>query len=330
MHLLRYDEEMNEIITELIYNHRLGEIWCLSPCPKSKELVVTCGGSEDDTFLWKLEGIDCLDDVKQHYYDDSYDVGGSTGTAGTGNGNANKEMKQLCKLESSSRNVAVEWKPSEKEEGGLELATLSRDKLYHWDIEQEVLLGSAALPVYNHGAVAAGLCWDPHSPSSLACTYDRNIAIFDTRSLQSGKPHITLNGVHRHTMTSIDYNPNRPHILVSSSEDSTLKFHDIRNPSIPLKICRGGHSHWVTHVKYNPFHDQLLLSAGTDSLVNLWRMSSISSAPLLELQPHMEEHDDPNTNHTTSHNVNTSADYDSKPDLRVMKFEGQDSVYAAA
>ncbi len=34
---------------------------------------------------------------------------------------------------------------------------------------------------------------------------------------------------------------------------------------------------------YNPFHDQLLLSGGGDSRVDLWRVSSVSSAPLLEL-----------------------------------------------
>ncbi len=51
-----------------------------------------------------------------------------------------------------------------------------------------------------------------------------------------------------------------------------------------------GHTHWVWTVKYNPCHDQLLLSGGTDSVVNLWRVSSISSAPLLELE---DVHDSP-------------------------------------
>ena len=35
--------------------------------------------------------------------------------------------------------------------------------------------------------------------------------------------------------------------------------------------------------KYNPFHDQLVLSAGSDAAVDLWRISSISSAPLLDM-----------------------------------------------
>lgn len=37
-------------------------------------------------------------------------------------------------------------------------------------------------------------------------------------------------------------------------------------------------------MRYNRCHDQLLLSGGTDSLLNLWRVSSVSSAPLLEME----------------------------------------------
>jgi EARP and GARP complex-interacting protein 1 len=39
----------------------------------------------------------------------------------------------------------------------------------------------------------------------------------------------------------------------------------------------------VTSVAFNSFHDQLVLSGGTDARVNLWRVSSVSSTPLLEL-----------------------------------------------
>jgi WD40 repeat protein len=61
------------------------------------------------------------------------------------------------------------------------------------------------------------------------------------------------------------------------------QFFDLRAARHPLLVGRGGHSHWVWNVLYNPFHDQLVLSTGTDSVVNLWRVSSISSAPLLAL-----------------------------------------------
>jgi len=300
IHVLKFDEELNEIITEVIYSHKLGEIWCLNPCPKASDLVVTTGGVYGETWLWRF---DDMDGVLNEEYNDS------------GNSNIdNKDMMQVCQLESrGGRNVAMEWKPGD--DGGMELAALSRSHICHWDLHQEVLMGSTSL-----SGEASALRWDPHSPSNIACSSSRNIAIFDTRSLQNG-PINTLKGIHRRSITSLDYNPNRPHILVSSSEDSTIKFHDMRNPSIPLKICRGGHSHWVTNVKYNPFHDQLLLSTGTDSLVNLWRISSISSAPLLELQNPLDNDDD---------DENNGNNEDSKPDVRVNKFEGQDSIYDVA
>jgi len=43
------------------------------------------------------------------------------------------------------------------------------------------------------------------------------------------------------------------------------------------------HSHWVTASQYNPAHDQLVLTSSSDQAVKLWRVSSISSAPLMEL-----------------------------------------------
>lgn len=49
-----------------------------------------------------------------------------------------------------------------------------------------------------------------------------------------------------------------------------------------LKVIKA-HSHWVTSAQYNPAHDQLVLTSSTDQLVKLWRVSSISSAPLMEL-----------------------------------------------
>ena len=48
----------------------------------------------------------------------------------------------------------------------------------------------------------------------------------------------------------------------------------------------------VTSVAFNPFHDQLLVSGGSDGRAALWRVSSISSAPLLELG---DEDIDPDT-----------------------------------
>ncbi|RLO10509.1 hypothetical protein DYB28_005451 [Aphanomyces astaci] len=56
---------------------------------------------------------------------------------------------------------------------------------------------------------------------------------------------------------------------VSATVDESIVTWDVRSGKV-----------WC--VKYNRFHDQLVLSSSSDSSVNLWRVSSISSAPLLD------------------------------------------------
>ena len=119
---------------------------------------------------------------------------------------------------------------------------------------------------------------------------------------------------------AVSFNSNKPWHLASGGDDHKVKLWDLRRPAAPVKIL-DGHTHWcgaappptarscasprhrlarapspplaprrppfltrrVTAVAFNSFHDQLVLSAGTDARVNLWRVSSVSSAPLLEL-----------------------------------------------
>jgi WD40 repeat protein len=134
------------------------------------------------------------------------------------------------------------------------------------------------------------MAWDPHHADQVAVSIGSKSFIVDLR--QGGgeemiSPSLSLpsRGVptHRHGITDIDYNPNKPNILTTSGKDGLVKFWDLRSARQPLLVARGGHQHWVNTVAYNPFHDQLVLSAGSDAVVNLWRMSTISSAPLLTL-----------------------------------------------
>lgn len=139
--------------------------------------------------------------------------------------------------------------------------------------------------------------WDPHNTNLCAITCGLNVSIVDNRS---GNVELTLKNCHKFGVTDLDHNPNKPNVLSTCGQDSLVKFWDLRYSHSsafndlsnktrnairqhPLRILQGGHSHWITRVKYNSFHDQLLLSGGTDGLVNLWRVSSISSAPLLDL-----------------------------------------------
>ena len=100
------------------------------------------------------------------------------------------------------------------------------------------------------------------------------------------------------------HNHLQSNVVVTAGMDGVVKFWDLRMhsssisggndgaPSFPpplLKAVRGGHSHWTTRAIYNPFHDQLVLTGGSDGIANLWRISSCSSAPLLELNGNEED-----------------------------------------
>lgn len=118
--------------------------------------------------------------------------------------------------------------------------------------------------------------WDPHSPNSAAAVCDSYLYTLDTRSMSIG----TKVYAHKGTTRGVDYNPNKPHAVITSGDDRRVRFWDTRNMKQPVKTLLG-HEHWVWTAKYNPFHDQLVLSGGADNNVNLWRVASCSSSPWL-------------------------------------------------
>jgi len=59
-------------------------------------------------------------------------------------------------------------------------------------------------------------------------------------------------------LRSVDFNPNKPCMLVSAGNDRKVKFWDTRELSRPVRVL-AGHSHWVSSAKYNPYHDQLVV-----------------------------------------------------------------------
>ena len=123
------------------------------------------------------------------------------------------------------------------------------------------------------------LKWDPHHVDQFGAAMNDGIYLWD---LRSGQASITRKHAHAECVRDFDYNPNKPCHLATGGDDGQVKFWDVRKLKIPLKTV-SDHTHWVWCVEYNRFHDQLLISAGSDRNVNLWRISSISSARLIEL-----------------------------------------------
>jgi hypothetical protein len=155
--------------------------------------------------------------------------------------------------------------------------------------------------------------WDPHDTHNILATSGVDVVAYDMRmsasSCSSGVGIIP--SAHRYGVVDVCHNHSQTNIVLTSGMDGVIKFWDMRMisstssekdntplsssllpPPPLLKAVRGGHSHWTTRAVYNPFHDQLVLSGGSDGIANLWRISSCSSAPLLELHGGDDDDDD--------------------------------------
>jgi WD40 repeat protein len=150
--------------------------------------------------------------------------------------------------------------------------------------------------------------WDPHDANRILATRGVDVVAYDLRcppASSSGGGLGVIRSAHRYGVADVCHNPLQSNVVVTSGMDGIVKFWDLRvhlssgcggNDDAPsfvapplLKAVRGGHSHWTTRAIYNPFHDQLILTGGSDGIANLWRISSCSSAPLLELNGDEED-----------------------------------------
>ncbi|KAL3797064.1 hypothetical protein ACHAW5_007565 [Stephanodiscus triporus] len=147
---------------------------------------------------------------------------------------------------------------------------------------------SAALP--------RRVSWDPHDTNHILATSGVDVVAYDMRCSASSSGLGAIRSAHRYGVADVCHNHLQSNVVVTAGMDGVMKFWDLRMhlsssgndndlsfPPPMLKAVRGGHSHWTTRAIYNPFHDQLVLSGGSDGIANLWRISSCSSAPLLEL-----------------------------------------------
>mmetsp|Transcript_31651 Transcript_31651/g.47666 ORF Transcript_31651/g.47666 Transcript_31651/m.47666 type:complete len:617 (+) Transcript_31651:62-1912(+) len=155
--------------------------------------------------------------------------------------------------------------------------------------------------------------WDPHEGSHILATAGVDVVAYDMRC--PPREVGVIRSAHRYGVTDVCHNHLQSNVVITSGMDGIVKFFDLRmhlsqrssgayldtsmdttvevdryTPPPLLKAVRGGHSHWAIRAACNPFYDQLILSGGTDAIANLWRVSSCSSAPLLDLGG--EEDDD--------------------------------------
>lgn len=348
LHMLRFHEDLNELATDLILEHPTGEVWELNTHPEDRDLVLTVGGDSRRGVLWRMPSPpdDDDDDLGAASYDEAV-------TSTLVVEPRADPMNEQARLPEEHRVRCSVWNP-DVENSYLDLVTLSSNTtnnaltLCHWDFTQpEDPTYQVVLPYHTNNGAATdpAVAWDPHNTNVVAVTHGTAVSVHDMRTdITREDAHVDTatshRRHHRYHVTDLDYNPNRPHVMVTGGEDGLVKFWDLRNASSgsshdnnhhhhrPIQISRGGHSHWITRVRYNPFHDQLVLSAGTDSAVNLWRISSVSSSPLLELDD--EVPDDLLSSSSSAEKDDDKFKPVEGPDVRVDKMEHQESVYDVA
>ena len=160
-----------------------------------------------------------------------------------------------------------------------------------------------------HTSLPRRVSWDPHDTHNILATSGVDVVAYDMRVSASSSSSI-IPSAHRYGVVDVCHNHSQSNIVLTAGMDGVIKFWDLRMSSsssgsgkdntllstlLPpplLKAVRGGHSHWTTRAVYNPFHDQLVLSGGSDGIANLWRISSCSSAPFLELHDGDDEDGD--------------------------------------
>jgi WD40 repeat protein len=323
LYVLRYHSEVNELGLDAALYHDTGPVQCLATSPSDPSKFLTAAERSSTATLWQAPSS-VMEDTRGLRYDpDEEDALGAAPT---------ENLESLTTLPSLTGEpiVDVVWRNAllgdESDQPG-DVLTLDRSgSLTQWDVSMETA-SSVRTVDGPEGASARSLgltprvAWDPHSNGdTVAVTRHQSVHLLDFRE-NNASPSGIVESFPAHRSSGImdmDFNPNKPYVLATAGQDGLLKFWDLRSARHPLLVCRGGHSHWIYNVQYNPFHDQLVLSSGTDSFLNLWRVSTISSAPLLTLDDDGEGEDAPSGTDASAHNV------------RVDRYEHQDSCYAAS
>lgn len=314
LNVLRFHSELNELGVDAALDHPTGPVGIVCTSPSDKSLVLTAAEHNSSATLWRMpfDVVDRTDALDYNPDGEGDSSGGLTSFSGY-------SLEEVAVLQHDGPRLAdIVWRDSgmlfdEETTNAGEILTLDfGGGLQLWD------LGDGTARSVRSETLSIGsqitrprVAWDPHNRHALCVTDGTRVKVLDWRA-DTSVPSGTVESfkAHRYGVTDIDYNPNKPYVLATGGQDGLVKFFDLRSAKSPLLVARGGHSHYVTNVKYNPFHDQLVVSTGTDSAVNLWRVSTISSAPLLTL-----DEDNPEKSETSAHNV------------KVDRYEHVDSVY---
>ena len=258
INVLEYDEDEGTLECYSTYHHPHGQIWAMETSPRDSSLIIT---SHQDNkkghglSLFRMPG-QSLSEIKK---------GGNKDEAGT--------KRDLLKLQSIESTIpekrdptfvtSVKWSPHDDKiiaakESTVSIYTITESSLRiegsdKVDLRIEAGLGPSKNKAFAGSYSAAA--WDPHSNTSAAVVCDAHLHLLDTRSMSISNSI----QAHRGSCRDVDYNPNKPQVLITAGDDRNIRFWDLRYSKGPVRSLLG-HGHWVWCARYNPFYDQLVLS----------------------------------------------------------------------
>ena len=263
VHVLQFNEDTNEVVCLKAFAHP-NEVWSCATCPAPEHAELMCTtystGSELKTSLWRMTG-----------------VAASAATETSTGPPPLSQLDELAQLGAAplGEHLGVIWNAVLPEQ----IVELCRNRLSlvtlaHGAVSSSTAESAATAPPIEGKSFSCAR-WDPHHAHSLGVGCGGALLSIDTRSMKLAH---TVAEAHSQRVRAVDYNPNKPYVVLSCGDDYAIRYWDLRKPSDALLSVKA-HSHWTTSACYNRFHDQLVLSSGTDYLVKLWRAESVSSAP---------------------------------------------------
>ena len=268
LHVLEFNEDTNEVGCQAVFAHP-HEVWACASCPAPEHTELICttysNGMELCTKLWRMPGVagaPALSDAA------------STGQAVP----ASEPLRDLLQIGGSTplgEHLGIVWNAVLPEQiVELTKKRLQLLSLVHGTVVSTATPGAWSAPPVEGSGFGCGR-WDPHHAHSLSVGCGHALVSIDTRTM---KPAHSIADAHSQRLRGLDYNPNKPYVVLSCGDDYAIRYWDLRKPAAPL-LATKAHSHWTTCALYNRFHDQLVLSTGSDHQVKLWRAASVSSAP---------------------------------------------------
>lgn len=125
--------------------------------------------------------------------------------------------------------------------------------------------------------------WHPVDDHILATAAGNGAVILWNLNKITKQKQETIFYDHKRTVNRIQFHPYEKDVLLSGSQDGTMKYFDLRKQNVALTF--GGKSDIIRDVQFNPFDGQTFAAACENGNIQLWD-SRQPSSPIIQFMGH--------------------------------------------